>query len=112
MPAKDQEMKKWIQILDATLHVQKNVSSTIQKVKKSTSDKGKGFKPVLCAKKRTKRTNLTKVGEQYFHESCYKCTVCEKPLVNGHFRSKAGDFYCPEDYASTFIKIVCVVCGV
>ena len=51
MPAKDQEMKKWIQILDATLHVQKNVSSTIQKVKKSTSDKGKGFKPVLCAKK-------------------------------------------------------------
>ncbi|XP_076372214.1 actin-binding LIM protein 3-like isoform X3 [Tachypleus tridentatus] len=61
-----------------------------------------------CKKKCT--GNALRVQDKYFHEECFKCTVCSTSLASGGFFLKDGSYYCTNDYQKAF-GTKCASCG-
>ncbi|BES96724.1 actin Hypothetical protein [Nesidiocoris tenuis] len=54
-----------------------------------------------CCKKKCSGEVL-KVQDKYFHNGCFKCSVCKQSLAQGGFFFKDGDYYCTQDYQKKF----------
>ncbi|XP_022242329.1 actin-binding LIM protein 1-like [Limulus polyphemus] len=61
-----------------------------------------------CKKKCT--GNALRVQDKYFHEECFKCTVCSTSLASGGFFLKDSSYYCTNDYQKAF-GTKCAACG-
>ncbi|XP_076317622.1 actin-binding LIM protein 2-like isoform X2 [Tachypleus tridentatus] len=61
-----------------------------------------------CKKKCT--GNAFRIQDKYFHEDCFKCTVCFASLASGGFFMKDGSYYCSKDYQKSF-GTECAACG-
>ncbi|XP_050534729.1 actin-binding LIM protein 3 isoform X3 [Daktulosphaira vitifoliae] len=108
---KKDELKKQQQAALAAAAVEANKKKAEQK---KTDDPKKAVKrgKTYCSgcKKKCSGEVLKIKGDKYFHIECFKCTVCNRSLVQGLFFSEDGSWYCPDDYQKLFGK-KCTVCN-